>query len=105
MKRVDVALALLLIFACLAVSPAVEAQQPIRVRIGHLSGNPPSDTQEAMDAFRAKLRSLGYVEGQNLLLAADLVRLKVDAIFTFTTPSDNASRSLRRAAGCPRFTI
>jgi putative ABC transport system substrate-binding protein len=87
---------------------AVEAQPPQKARIGHLSGNPPADTQEAIGAFRAKLRGLGYVEGQNLLfepryaegryerlpqLAADLVRLKMDAIFTFTTPGAQAAKN------------
>jgi len=86
----------------LAVSLAAEAQRPKQVRIGFLSGNPPSDTQEAIDAFRSRLRELGYREGQDLVieyryaegqyerlpqLAADLVRLKVDVIFTYGTPA------------------
>ena len=64
---IDSRLALLLILALLAAPIVAEAQPPNNVRIGYLSGNPPSDTQEAVDAFRAKLRGLGYVEGQNLL--------------------------------------
>jgi ABC-type uncharacterized transport system substrate-binding protein len=96
----DRRLALLVVLALLVAPLAAAAQPSHKVRIGYLSGNPPSDTQDAIDAFRAKSRSLGYVEGENLLvesryaegryerlpqLAADLVRLKVDAIFTFTT--------------------
>lgn len=107
MKSGRAAVFVLIALGVLFVSPTGEAQQPDKVRIGHLSGNPPSDTKEAMEAFRAKLRGLGYVEGQNLLLesryaegryerlsqlAADLVRLKVDAIFTFTTPGAHAAK-------------
>jgi putative tryptophan/tyrosine transport system substrate-binding protein len=90
------------------VAPLVgEGQQPKPVRIGYLSANPPADTQDPIDAFRARLRDLGYVEGQTLLieyryaegryerlpqLAADLVRLTVDVIFTFTTPAALAAK-------------
>ena len=77
----------------LAVALAAGAQGPRKVRMGYLSGNPPSDTRDALAGFRTKLRELGYVEGDNLTidlryangryellpdLAADLVRLKVD---------------------------
>jgi len=42
----------------LTLGPLVaEAQPPKRVRIGYLSGNPPSDTQNALDAFRARCLS------------------------------------------------
>src|SRR5262245_37102897 len=93
----------------LLASPlASEAQSPNKARIGYLSSNPPSDTQEAIDAFRAKLRGLGYVEGENLLLdsryaegryerlpqlANELVRLKVDVIFTYSTPGALAAKT------------
>jgi putative tryptophan/tyrosine transport system substrate-binding protein len=85
-----------------------EAQQAGKAQIGYLSGNPPSDTQEAVDAFRVKLRELGYIEEQNLSieyryangrferlpeLAADLVRLKVDVIFAFSTPGARAAKN------------
>jgi putative tryptophan/tyrosine transport system substrate-binding protein len=78
-----------------------EGQPPKQVRIWYLSGNPPADTQDAIDAFRTTLRDLGYLEGQTLLiesryaeggyellprLTADPVRLKVDVMFTFSTP-------------------
>jgi len=91
----------------LATPLAAEAQGARKVRIGYLSGNPRSDTQQAVDAFRARLHDLGYVEGQNLVieyryadgkyerlpqLAAELVRLKVDAIFAFSTPGARAAR-------------
>ena len=91
----------------LATPLAAVAQQGKRVRIGFLSGNPPSDTRDAFDAFRMKLRDLGYVEGQNLLiesryadaiyerlpqLVGELVRLRVDVIFTYGTPGSLAAK-------------
>jgi ABC-type uncharacterized transport system substrate-binding protein len=91
----------------LAAPLAVEAQQGKRVRIGFLSGNPPSDTRDAFDAFRMKLRDLGYVEGRNLLidsryadaryerlpqLVAELLRLRVDVVFTYGTPGSLAAK-------------
>jgi ABC-type uncharacterized transport system substrate-binding protein len=80
---------------------SVEAQKPIRVpRIGVLLlGAPPNAN---LEAFIQGLRELGYIEGKNLLidyrfaegraerlpeLATELVRLKVDAIFTAGTPA------------------
>ena len=80
---------------------AAEAQPPAKIpRIGFLSPNSPSDYR--LEAFRQGLRELGYVEGQNISiearwaqgkydrlfdLAAELVRLKVDVIVTYTTPT------------------
>ena len=74
---------------------AARAQRPDRVwRIGILSFGPPGSPNDL--AFRQGLRDLGYIEGQNLVvehreygsrreeladLAAELVKLKVDAIF------------------------
>jgi putative tryptophan/tyrosine transport system substrate-binding protein len=78
------------------VLPAT-AQQPEKVfRIGILSpaGSP---STKAFDAFRERLRELGYIDGQNIrieyrisagdygqlaTMAADLVRLPVDLILT-----------------------
>ena len=92
----------------LAAPLAVDARPIRKARIGYLSGNPPPDTEKAVEAFRAKLRDLGYVDGPNLLieyryadgkyerlpqLAADLVRLKVDVIFTFGTPAARAAKN------------
>jgi putative ABC transport system substrate-binding protein len=70
-----------------------QAQQAKKVpRVGYLAADPQAPTRES---FRQGLRDLGYVEGQNILiewrfaedkidrfpdLAAELVRLKVDAI-------------------------
>ena len=86
---------------------SAEAQEPRKVRIGYLADSLPSDTQEFLDALRLRLRDLGYVEGQNLViepryaegrherlaqLAADLVRLKVDVIVTCRTPAAVAAK-------------
>jgi putative ABC transport system substrate-binding protein len=83
------------------------AQPAGKARIGFLSGNPPSDTEKAIDAFHAKLRNLGYGDGQSVVveyryadgkydrlqqLAADLVRLKVDVIFAYGTPASRAAK-------------
>src|SRR5262252_8066702 len=75
---------------------AADAQQTGKVpRIGFLSLTSPSDRPPLLDAFRQRLRELGWVEGQNIGidyryaegrvdrlpdLAAELVRLKVDLI-------------------------
>jgi putative ABC transport system substrate-binding protein len=102
-------LTLIVSIACaLLVTPLVgQGQPPKPVRIGYLSANPPADTQDALDAFRTRLRELGYVEGQTLRieeryaegryerlpqLAADLVRLPVDVLFTFSTPAAVAAK-------------
>ena len=91
-----------------SVPLAVEAQVVGKARIGFLSGNPRSDTQDAIEGFRARLRELGYIEGQNLQieyrygdgkyerlpqLAADLIGLKVDVLFTFGTPGARAAKN------------
>jgi putative tryptophan/tyrosine transport system substrate-binding protein len=85
----------------------VEAQQLKKVhRIGVLSPDSPGPSP-LLDAFRQGLRDLGYVEGQNIafeyrwgeesfdqlpVLAAELVRLKVDVIFTTGTPAAMAAK-------------
>ena len=75
-----------------------EAQQPARIpRIGILVPSSASFISARVEAFRQRLRELGYVEGKNIVieyryaegkperlpdLAAELVRLKVDVIVT-----------------------
>ncbi len=79
-------------------SAAAEAQQPARIpRIGILGASSASFNLPRVEAFRQRLRELGYVEGKNIVieyryaegklerlpdLAAELVRLKVDVIVT-----------------------
>src|SRR4029453_1644409 len=93
MRRIGLAVVLTLI---LLAPLAGEAQQAGKVpRIGFLSLTSPSDRPFLLDAFRQRLRELGWVEGQNIVidyryaqdrvdrlpdLAAELVRLKVDLI-------------------------
>jgi putative ABC transport system substrate-binding protein len=85
-----------------------EAQQPEKVpRIGFLSASSPSAQNPLLEAFRQGLRDLGYVVGQNVALeiraaegkydrlpdlAAELVRLKVDVIFTASAPAIKAAK-------------
>jgi putative ABC transport system substrate-binding protein len=73
-----------------------EAQQPAKIfRVGLLMSVSTTETAPLIDAFRQGLRDLSYIEGKNIALeirggdaktdrlpalAAELVRLKVDAI-------------------------
>jgi putative ABC transport system substrate-binding protein len=85
------------------------AQQPAATipRIGFLGVSTPAAWAPRVDAFRAGLRDLGYVEGKNIViefrfaqgqydrlpeLAAELVRLKVDVIVTHTVPGALAAK-------------
>jgi putative ABC transport system substrate-binding protein len=85
------------------------AQQPAATipRIGFLGVSTPGAWATRVDAFRAGLRDLGYVEGKNIViefrfaqgqfdrlpeLAAELVRLKVDVIVTHTAPGALAAK-------------
>ncbi|MGH2360820.1 MAG: ABC transporter substrate-binding protein, partial [bacterium] len=100
----------LLAVAVLVVPRAGEAQQAANIpRIGFLSASSLSDprTLRFLEAFRQGLRELGYAEGQNIAiesrfaegkwdqlpgLAAELVRVKVDVIVTYTTPATQAAK-------------
>ena len=82
----------------LTTVPSVEAQQPKKIpRIGFLAHGSLSAMRENVEAFRQRLRELGYVEEKTIAieyryaegkgdrlpgLAAELVRLKVDVIVT-----------------------
>jgi putative tryptophan/tyrosine transport system substrate-binding protein len=88
----------LLTTVLLITAPFVQAQQPARIpRIGILFASSASVQSARIDAFRQRLRELGYVEGKNIVieyryaegklerlpdLAAELVGLKVDVIVT-----------------------
>jgi ABC-type uncharacterized transport system substrate-binding protein len=90
------ALALALLVACAAAPLSAAAQQAGRVyRLGFLSMRAGPTDNPQLDAFRAGLRELGYVEGRNVVLevryaagddrqlgglAAELVRLNPDVI-------------------------
>ena len=89
---------------------AARAQQPKVPTIGALViGN--ADPEEFWRVFRQGLRDLGYVEGQNIRfefrsaegqinrlpeLAAELVRLKVDIIVTWFTPTTQEAKQATR---------
>jgi len=96
------ALATVLVFVHNGAAPAVEAQQGPRVsRVGVLAGG--GDTFRAgFESFRQRLRELGYVEDQNIILfvrtaegraerypdlAAELVQLRVDVILAQGNPA------------------
>jgi putative ABC transport system substrate-binding protein len=87
---------------------AALAQQPARIpRIGILAPPSASFFSARVEAFRQRLRELGYVEGKNIVieyryaegklerlpdLAAELVRLKVDVIVTASNPAILAAK-------------
>ena len=96
----------------LALCSAADAQQPAKIpRIGYLSTVSPAVNATRIEALRQGLRELGYVEGKNILiewryaegkvdrlplLAAELIRLKVDVIVTAASPPTRAAKELTR---------
>src|SRR5712692_1280831 len=103
--------ALVLALAVFAMPFAAKAQAPPTVpRAGYLSIGSASDPRRAalLVAFRQGLRDQGYMEGKNIIvevrfaegnygrlrdLATELVRLKVDVIVAYGTPSAQAARN------------
>jgi putative tryptophan/tyrosine transport system substrate-binding protein len=100
-KRIllSVAAVIVMVFACEA-----DAQQRGTVpHVGILLPSSPTSSPDAnLEAFRQGLRDLGYVDGRNITLeyrwaenredqypalVAELIRLKVDIIFTSSTPA------------------
>ena len=102
---VRAALAVALVLGIVAVPLPSEAQQATKVwRIGYLGYAYPTEPRD-VEAFRQRLRELGYVEGKNLViesrmvdssferlpaLAAELVGLKLDVIAAFGNPTITA---------------
>jgi putative ABC transport system substrate-binding protein len=101
---------LVMILACVSlVAPLATTAQPAgkQPRIGFLSplpSNAPGASRN-LEAFRQGLRALDYSEGQNFTLeyreaqpdrlaehAAELVRLPVDVLVTWTTPAIQAAQ-------------
>jgi len=92
----------------LAAPLVAEAQQPSRVAvIGVLNPGNVNPGSPMLPAFREGLRELGWVDGQNIRLeqryadwkierlsslAAELVRLQPDVIFTWTQPGAIAAK-------------
>src|SRR5712664_1952811 len=107
MNRRDTVLALVALGVAALSS---EAQQPAKIpRIGFLTAGSPSASPSVsrLEAFRAGLSELGYIEGKNILieprwadekyerlpeLAAELVRLNVDVLVTVGTPGASAAK-------------
>src|SRR5262249_49902046 len=93
-------LLVLLMLLILAAMYTAEAQQPGKIsRVAFLSPGSPESPQ--LEAFRDGMCQLGYVEGQNIIieyryarnkldqlpsLAHELVLLKPDVIYTYSTP-------------------
>ena len=92
-----------------AFGGAVAHAQPAKVvRIGFLGPTSAASNADRMEALRAGLRELGYLEGKNLViesrwaegkfdrlpeLAAELVHLNVDVILTAGTPGIRAAKN------------
>src|SRR5262249_19327401 len=103
----------LLAVTVLAMPLGVQAQQTARIhRIGFLGLPSASAFEKQLEALRAGLRDLGYLEGKNLLieyrwaegkydrlstLADELVRLRVEVLVTHGTPGAFASKRATNA--------
>ena len=109
-KRTGGAVFRILSCSLLAVSPVAQAQPAGKVyRIGFLHTSSSSTVQPQINAFRQKLRDLGYVEGRNVVIeyrwaegkyerlsamARELTRLNVDLIVSGGgTPSVLAAKA------------
>jgi putative ABC transport system substrate-binding protein len=94
----------LLVFAVLGISVALDAQSTEIARIGFLRAEAPD---ALLDAFQEGLREVNYVDGRNAVveqrwangyldrlpgLTAELVQLKVDVIVTASTPAALAAK-------------
>ena len=106
MRRRD--LIMLLGAAATAGPLAAHAQQPAKIaRIGFLGATPAAGIESRLERFRAGLRDLGHVEGENIFIdfrwaegkyarlaqfAAELIRLKVDVLVTCGTPGTLAAK-------------
>ena len=110
MKRRDAGVAAFLGLACAITWRGAVAQQAGKVnRIGYLSTPTRESVERGVQAFLRKLRELGWVEGENLIieyrwaegnverlpeLAAELVRRKVDVM---VAPAGSAALAAKHA--------
>ncbi len=95
----------------LLVAPLAAEAQPARKspRVGFVEAGSRSANQHFVDAFRAGLRELGYIEGQNITveerwaegrierfpdLLRDLLRQKVDVIVQASSPGAVAAKKI-----------
>ena len=93
-----------------ALCVAAQAQQPKKIsRIGYIGSSASEQTATNTNAFRERLRELGYIEGQNITieyryfegkidrlpeLAAELNRLNCDVIVTTGTEAAAAAKKV-----------
>lgn len=105
----------------LAAPLASLAQQPAKMRrIGFLEPGQLESRKHFLDAFRQKLRELGYEEGRNYTielrfangrlerlpaLASELVQLKMDAIVASTSPAISAARKATKSVPIVMSTV
>src|SRR4051812_20898225 len=105
----DAAVAGAVLASLLATPPSVDAQSTENTRrIGFLASGSSAVAAPIIGAFRAGLRDLGWLEGQNVMiefrfaegrfdrlpdLAAELVRLKMDLIVAVPTPAALAAKN------------
>ncbi len=110
-----------LLLGILLAPVAAESQQSAKnYRLGLLVGSSEAFVAPYIEIFRQALRDLGYVEGRNIaiesryadgnydrlrVLAADLVRRKVDIIVTEGTPPTRAATQATTTIPwtCPDF--
>ena len=93
----------------LAAWLSAEAQQPRVARIGVITSGSPTTAAAWVDAFRQRLRELGYAEGRNVAIdvryesaqperlrtfAAELVGLGVDVIVASGTAATRAAKAV-----------
>jgi putative ABC transport system substrate-binding protein len=93
------------------------AQERAKIaRIGFLSLGPSSTSSSRVEAFRAGLRDLGYIEGKNIVIdfrwantvdqlsefAAELARMKVDVILA---PNSTMVEAARQATKMPTQSV
>src|SRR5262245_40024007 len=106
MRRIALAVVVALSLSYATLSAG--AQQTGKVyRIGFLGTGAASSQEIRVEALRAGLRELGYIEGKNIVieyrwaegkydrlpvLAAELVSLKVDVLVTAGTPAISAAK-------------
>ena len=89
-----------------SVSRAAEPAQRV-VRVGFVSPHSPSTDVRSVDGFWQRLRELGWVEGQNLIVEArwagasserldalmrEVIERKVDVLVTYSTPGALAAK-------------
>ncbi len=107
---------LLSLTAVIVMAFAFQADAQQRGKIPHIGILSPSAPDRAppenLEAFRQGLRDLGYVEGRNIILeyrwaenredqypalVAELIRLKVDIIYTSSTPAVIVAKQATKA--------